>query len=192
MDEDGNCRIQRTFEYVNPWVSHFAVNLRCNNDMKFLTNGSDTRNLTFYASMYQTKKQGKNYNTSAVMTKGYEFHISQLGRSSNQIHNLRNKQWLLIFRIVHAMNREQELAGPMVVSYLMGWGDVIHSHHYTNIYWSTFTRTLHRAFPQFRLQSDGLERVNDPSGSHNTSDSLRTNEVRASAKYRMFMNLISI
>ena len=92
MDDKGNCHIQRTYEYVNAWVPHFAVNLRCNNDAKFLTNGSDTRNLTFYASMYQTKKQGKNYNMSAVMTKGYEYHTSQLGRSGNQIHDLRNNQ----------------------------------------------------------------------------------------------------
>ena len=163
VDDKGNCQIQQTYEYVNAWAPHFAINLRCNNDIKFLMNGSDTRNLTFYASMYQTKKQGKNYNMSAVMTKGYEYHTNQLGRSGTQIHDLRNNQRLLIFQIVHTMNREQELAGPMVVAYLMGWGDVIHSHHYSNVYWSTFTRTLLSAFPELRTRTSENERVTQPS-----------------------------
>ena len=31
----------------------------------------------------------------------------------------------MLFRIMNAVNREQELATPMVIAYLMGWGDSI-------------------------------------------------------------------
>jgi len=29
----------------------------------------------------------------------------------------------MLFRLVNTVNHEQELAAPMVMSYLMGWGD---------------------------------------------------------------------
>jgi hypothetical protein len=35
----------------------------------------------------------------------------------------------------------------MVMSYLMGWGDIYHSHHYTAIFWSSFTGAILREFP---------------------------------------------
>ena len=40
---------------------------------------------------------------------------------------------LLLFQIVQSINREQELATPMVISYLMGWGDVLRSNSYSVI-----------------------------------------------------------
>ena len=53
----------------------------------------------------------------------------------------------MIFRLVHAINREQELAEPMVISYLMNWGDTYRSHHYSPIYWSSFVNILLKKFP---------------------------------------------
>lgn len=67
--------------------------------------------------------------------------------------DLRNQQRLLLFRLVHTINREQELAAPMVMSYLMGWGDTYRSHHYTPIYWSSFVFALLTAFPCTRTRS---------------------------------------
>ena len=78
------------------------------------------------------------------MVKGYAYHTNH----SEYIDNLRDKQQLLIFRLVHAINREQELAAVMVISYLMGWGDVYRSHHYTYVYWSSFVGALLKAFPE--------------------------------------------
>lgn len=56
-------------------------------------------------------------------------------------------QRLLLFRLLHSINREQEIAAPMVDSLLMGWGDVYRSHHYSPIYWSTFKSALLREIP---------------------------------------------
>jgi len=77
------------------------------------------------------------------MAKGYAFH----GQRCDTTESLQDEQCLLIFCVVHTVNREQELAAPMVMSYLMGWGDIYRSHHYTLIFWSSFTGALLREFP---------------------------------------------
>jgi hypothetical protein len=42
------------------------------------------------------------------------------------------------FCLVHAVNREQEIAAPMVCSHLDEWGEKYCSHKYSTIYWSSF------------------------------------------------------
>ncbi|KAK6992005.1 hypothetical protein R3P38DRAFT_2571601, partial [Favolaschia claudopus] len=143
IDEGGNWGQRRVYEYMNGWIPGILVNVRCNNDAKLITNGRDTLNTTFYVAGYAAKPQQMNYNISAVLAKGYAVHLAQ-------VDGLRNQQRLLLFRLVHAINREQELGAPMVISYLMDWGDTYCSHHYTAIYWSSFVGALLKAFPLLR------------------------------------------
>jgi len=161
MLEGGKWKSKRVYEYLNGWMPSITVNLRCNNDAKILTNGSDTKSLMFYVTMYQTKKQGKNYNLSAVMAKGHGFHVEQQ-RDGQFLHGVRDQQRLLLFRVVNTINREQELSAPMVISYLMGWGDTYRSHHYSPIYWSSFVNALRAACPLLLLQSSGARRGHQP------------------------------
>ncbi|KAJ8585562.1 hypothetical protein M405DRAFT_696957, partial [Rhizopogon salebrosus TDB-379] len=139
--EDGQWKSKRAYEYLNGWMPSITVNLRCNNDAKILTNGDETKNVMFYVTAYQTKKQGKNYNISAVMAQGHGFHLER-EKEAQYLRGLRDQQRLLLFRVINTINREQELAAPMVISYLMGWGDTYWSHHYSPIYWSSFVNTL--------------------------------------------------
>ena len=143
VDEEGNWGPKRLHGYMNGWAPAITVNLRCNNDIKLLTNTRDTMNITYYITSYQTKKQGCNFNMSAIMTRGYAFHCKR-----PNVDSLRDQQRLLLFRLVHAINREQELAAPMVISYLMGWGDTYRSHHYSPIYWGSFVAELLHVYPQ--------------------------------------------
>ncbi|KIJ07944.1 hypothetical protein PAXINDRAFT_18888 [Paxillus involutus ATCC 200175] len=149
VETDGRWHSKRLYGYLNGWMPALSVNIRCNNDAKLLTNGGDTRNVSFYVTGYQTKKQGKNYNVSAVMAKGYANHVEQM-KNADYLQGLRDQQRLLLFRIVHAINCEQELSAPMVISYLMGWGDTFRSHHYTPVYWTTFIQALLTNFPSLR------------------------------------------
>ncbi|KAI9069658.1 hypothetical protein FKP32DRAFT_1608308 [Trametes sanguinea] len=128
----------RLYRYMNSWCPSILINARCNNDIKLLTNGRDTKNITFY-------KQGRNYNMSAVLASGFAYDMEH--QNPNYAANLREKQRLLLFRLVNAINRQQELAAPMVMSYLMGWGDVKTSHTYSPLYWSSFAAALCRAHP---------------------------------------------
>ena len=65
-----------------------------------------------------------------------------------------NNQCLLIFRLVHTINREQELAAPLVMSYLMGWDDNFTSHNYAPIFWNSFVGSLLSKFPELRQTSE--------------------------------------
>lgn len=86
---------------------------------------------------------------SAVMAQAFAYHLDR--PKAAYVDHLRDQQRLLLFRLVHAINREQELAAPMVISYLMGWGDVFRSHTYTPIYWSSVVGALCRSFPELRV-----------------------------------------
>ncbi|KAG1836485.1 hypothetical protein F4604DRAFT_1602569 [Suillus subluteus] len=157
IDEEGHWKSKRLFGFINGWVPTITVNARCNNDGKLLTNGADTKNITFYVSVYQTKKQGKHYNMSAVLAKGYAYHSEHTA----YLDSLRDNQRLMLFRLVHTINWEQELATPMVVSYLMGWGDTYRSHHYTPVYWSSFISALLKHFPALSRTSPAKEADRD-------------------------------
>ena len=127
------------------------VNLRCNNDIKLLTNGSDTRNISFYVTAYAAKKQGRSYNASAILEKTYSYHNQHLTPQATL--DVRKRHELLINRLMNALLKEQELAAVMVIAYLMGWGDVFKSHSYTPLYWSTFVRHLINTFGELGSKS---------------------------------------
>lgn len=117
-----------------------SINARCNNDGKLLTNGAETRSCSYYVTGYAAKKQGKNYNLSAIMARGHAFHLDHL--PPQYAMDIEEQQHLLLFRLCHAVNREQELGGPMINSLLMGWGDTYRSHRYSPVYWSSFVGHL--------------------------------------------------
>ncbi|KAI6002078.1 hypothetical protein EDD15DRAFT_2473339 [Pisolithus albus] len=144
--ENGEWGPKRVFEYMNSWSPAISINARCNNDIKLLTNSKATTNLSFYITSYQMKKQGRTFNMSAVMAKAFAYHM----QTSSYLDDLRNRQRLLIFWLVNTINREQEICAPMVMSYLMNWGDCYRSHRYANIYWTLFSNLLRDTYPQLR------------------------------------------
>lgn len=98
---------------------------------------------------YQTKKQGKSFNTSALMAKALLYSNDH----SDHLTDIREKNRLLLFRFFQSINRESELSGPQVISYLMGWGDVFRSHHYVPLYWSSLSAYLSKVYPDIRTNS---------------------------------------
>jgi len=146
IDEKGNWKPKRTHPYVNNYCPAISVALCCNNDIKLLTNGVDTKHALWYSTDYQTKKQNKNHNVSALMAKSLLYHEEH----SDHLESVLERNRLLIFRCQHSINREMELSGQQVVAYLMGWGDRICSHHYVPLYWSIVKRCLLVTFPELR------------------------------------------
>jgi hypothetical protein len=53
----------------------------------------------------------------------------------------------MIQQCANTLSREQELSGPEVISYLMGWGDRFISHNFVPIYWDEVAGALRRQFP---------------------------------------------
>ena len=146
--EAGDWGPKQLYGFINGWIPGILVNARCNNDIKFLMNSADTKNVTFYVTTYAANKQGKNFNTSAVLAQGYTYHLEH--PNVKYLDSVLDGQWLLLFQIVQSINCEQELAAPMVMSYLMDWGDTFKSHSYSVIYWSSFVGTLLKTFPELQ------------------------------------------
>ena len=144
--ENGDWACKRLYAYVNAWNPHIMVNLHCNNDIKLLANGSHTRKISFYVTAYAAKKQGQNHNTSAILERTYAYHNQHLTPQATL--DIRKRHELLMTRLMNTLLKEQELAAVMVIAYLMGWGDIFKSHHYTPLFWSTFVRHLMDTFTE--------------------------------------------
>ncbi|PSR82814.1 hypothetical protein PHLCEN_2v5968 [Hermanssonia centrifuga] len=144
VDETCQWGPKRLYVFVNGWNPWITIYARCNNNCKLLTNGRDMKNLSFYVTSYAAKKQGRNFNMSAILAEGYTYHMKY--PRAKYVDSLRDMQQLLIFRLVHTINREQALSGSTVILYLMGWGDVYHSHQYTAAFWSLFVSALTKVF----------------------------------------------
>ena len=80
------------------------------------------------------KKQKCSHNISALLAKNYAFKHAD----DAETQSIQNASCLLVYRCIEALNREQEIAAPMVMSYLMGWGDVYQSHNFVPVYWTSF------------------------------------------------------
>lgn len=146
---DGYWCPERTWGYVNQWNPVLATHLRCNHDIKILTNGRESCRLTFYCTCYAAKKQKRSHNVSALLAKHYAFKQSE----DVITRGIQDAGRLMVYRCLDAMNREQEVAAPMVVSYLMGFGDLYKSHAFDPIYWTRFVLHLYDNFPSLRTAS---------------------------------------
>ncbi|KAF4612702.1 hypothetical protein D9613_011752 [Agrocybe pediades] len=176
VESNGKWWPERHFPYFNSWNPFITCALRCNNDLKLLTNGQETQNCYYYSSMYTFKKQGQSFQMSAIMAKEYAYHQEH----SEYLDNERERNRLLLFRLVNKVNSQQELGAPMVMSYLMGWGDAYASHHYTTVYWSSFVAYLLKTFPTLKRASASIS-----DSSTNTWDFDSLNEIRRAETYEL-------
>jgi hypothetical protein len=155
VEANGKIHLARRYGYLNGYCPGLLVGCRCNIDTKFNTNGEETKDGVWYCTGYALKDPEKTYNLSALLAKGFLFHE----RSSKDTLSLRDQNRLLIYRCFNALNQQNELSGPQVISYLMGWGDVFRSHRFTPLYWSQLARTLKEVFPSMTTHgSSSMER----------------------------------
>ena len=141
--ENGDWGPRRAYGLMNAWNPPLQQVTRCNQDMKLVTNGADTKDITFYITLYIAKRQTHNSNASALLAKGLAYK-GQLTPSQQQNVDL-NKR--LLQRCTNTLSRQHEFSAPEVVSYLMGWGDRYISHTYVKIYWDQITAQLRKTFP---------------------------------------------
>jgi hypothetical protein len=147
VNEDGSWGVKRTYGYLNNWNPTILLGVRSNHDIKLITNGVETKDITWYITQYATKKQYRSCNTSALLAKRLAFHkIQEKYTSDCQLLNKR-----LLSRSANTLSREQEFGAPEVMSYLMGWGDRYISHNFATIYWDGVTGSLKRKFPELRM-----------------------------------------
>jgi hypothetical protein len=135
--------LRRTYSFLNGYSLAILICLRCNNDLKLVIYGEETKTIGGYLTNYQSKDPSKTYNMSALLGPALIYHQNH----HPQFDSLREQNRLLIYRCFNVLNREAELSGPQVMSYLMDWGDRFTSHQYVSVYWCQLARALRLIFP---------------------------------------------
>lgn len=135
--------MRRSYQFLNGYSPAILVCLRCNNDIKAVIYGRDTKNIGRYLTNYQSKDPSKSYNMSALLGTALKYHQSHPPR----FESLRERNRLLIYRCFNVLNRQAELSGPQVISYLMKWGDHFSSHQYVSVYWCQLANALKQIYP---------------------------------------------
>lgn len=143
VEPNGHWCPQRFLRFLNNWNPTILLCLQGNHDVKFITNGEGTKHIIWYITAYATKKQGKSYNASALISKNQQY-LLQTPDANDQ----RDQNQRLINRCVNTLSRQQELSMPQMISYLMDWGDHVVSHRFENVYLSGVTYALNRTFPK--------------------------------------------
>lgn len=137
---------------MNGYCPGLLVGCRCNIDTKFNTNGEETKDAVWYCTGYALKDPEKSYNESALMAKAFIFHQ----KNPQELSSLREQNRLLVYRCFNALNQQNELSGPQVISYLMGWGDIFCSHRFVPVYWTQLAQTLKHEYPSLMNQTSSL------------------------------------
>ncbi|KAJ8590271.1 hypothetical protein M405DRAFT_851813 [Rhizopogon salebrosus TDB-379] len=148
IDSDGLWGPKRTVSSMNNWNPSILLSTHSNHDIKLITNGEETKDISFYISMYATKKQHQSSNASALLAKAYAFHTSHERTTTDLA--LLNKR--LIQRCANSLCREQEFSAPEIVSYLNGWDDRYISHRFENIHLASIMAFLKRTYPSLVLK----------------------------------------
>jgi hypothetical protein len=144
VSKTGQIRTRRLVKQLNWWCPAVFYGGRCNNDIKLILFGVWARAIIWYITNYATKKQGRSFNQSAVVAKTYAY----LEKNSKTILDARNRNRMFIFRCGMSLNREMEFSSQQAMAYLMGYGDTIHSHTYSPIYWSSVVVALKKVHPE--------------------------------------------
>ena len=153
VDPNGMVHIARHYGFLNGYNPGLLVGNRCNIDTKFNTNGEETKDAVWYCTSYASKDPEKSYNQSALLAKGYLYHQAHALQDEVDTSTLREQNRMLVYRCFNALNQQNELSGPQVMSYLMGWGDVFRSHRFTPVYWSQVAQVLRQEYPGLRNRS---------------------------------------
>lgn len=152
--EDGSYLVKRTIPNLNNFNETISAYAMCNNDVKLITSGPATNDLVWYLAGYMSKNPLTCYNIPALL-------------ASDRLFDEDGARWIqgdadipkaarkLIVRCFNVLTREQEIPAPMVVSYIMGWGDAFKSHTYTSIGWTPIVRAIVEADPTFKETVSG-------------------------------------
>jgi predicted KAP-like P-loop ATPase len=148
ISPDGSWGSRRRYGYINAWSPPIMQAVRCNQDIKLISNGSETKDMTWYFSGYVAKNQRDITNSCALLANRLAFHEKQEHYTSET--TAQNKR--LIQRCANTLSREQVFSAPEVISYLMGKGNHKISHHFATLYTADLSNALQKAYPKLRYK----------------------------------------
>ncbi|KIJ54923.1 hypothetical protein M422DRAFT_153016, partial [Sphaerobolus stellatus SS14] len=145
VSSDGQWFPRCTCPRLNTWCCPIMFATRAKHDIKILTNGADTHDVSWYTIKYAAKQAEKSYNVSALLARRLAY--QKKNQVLNPMHQERNHT--LIVQCVNTLSKYFELSSQQIVSLLSGWGDRFESHGAISIYLSTSMYYVHKTFPEF-------------------------------------------
>ena len=74
IDANGSWGPKRTHGYVNNWNPAIMQCVRSNHDIKLISNGAETKDISWYITNYVAKKQRESSNLSALYATQTAYH----------------------------------------------------------------------------------------------------------------------
>ncbi|KZT55303.1 hypothetical protein CALCODRAFT_414823, partial [Calocera cornea HHB12733] len=156
----GELHLRHVDGMVNNYNPTILQALRCNMDIKFVGLGPLAKAVMYYITDYITKSQLKVHVAYAALRMAVD-KLNGLGLPNDAAHVTESGRRLLQ-KCAHAMIANQELSGPQVAAYLLGFGDHYTSHRFCNVLWKAFEDHVDRQWPsQECYQTVGQSAVPD-------------------------------
>ena len=119
INTDGVWGPQRTYGFINNWNPTIMQCMQCNHNIKLITNGTETKDISWYITNYVAKKQQESSNISTIFAKRIAYHRKE-ERYNSDLTQL--NKWLMQW-CANMLSHEQEFSSPEVAAYLAGHGD---------------------------------------------------------------------
>lgn len=138
--ETGELELRCLDGLVNNYNTTILQNMRCNMDIKFIGSGPAAKAILYYITDYISKSQLKTHVAYAAL----ELAVSRLGEYNPEEDEVSVRAKRMLQKCTHAMVSHQELSSQQVASHLMGFEDHFTSHHFRQLYWTSFEAHINR------------------------------------------------
>ncbi|KAF7293724.1 ATP-dependent DNA helicase [Mycena chlorophos] len=110
VKSNGEWGPKRLYAKINAWNPPVLQVSRSNHDMKLITNGWETKDITFYITLYIAKRQIQASNASTLLAKSLELQ-RKLSQKQTKMRDI-NK--VLLQRCANTLSRQHEFSAPEV------------------------------------------------------------------------------
>jgi hypothetical protein len=144
--ENGVIFLQR--KKGNGWVNNYnditSLVMRCNNDIKFICNGRDSKALSFYITDYITKKALSTHNAfPLIIAAQNEIENNIHPCAANPLYTAAQQQNRdLVVKCLNKLTTHSERSGPEVATMLLDKPLHYKSHTFTKVFYTTFVNEL--------------------------------------------------
>jgi hypothetical protein len=148
--KNGVIQLRRLDTRCNNYNRAMMSVLRCNMDVKFITNGQDARATIFYITDYITKSELSAYQSVTLIKLAIDKLDSNL--HSRKVYDDEsaeaNKARIRIFTTLNVLDANVERSAQWVVQTIMGWPLEYTSHHFCTFNAYSFISSVHSTIQQ--------------------------------------------
>lgn len=182
----GELEFRITDGMVNNFCDTILRAIRCNMDIKFIGSGQSAKAVIYYITDYITKSQLKTHVAYATLQAAVEKLKQAEQQSEPTTDDFENRARILLVKCANSLIAKQELSGPQVASYLLGFGDHYTSHLFKSLYWTSFEGYINtlETRPTLNSNSDGNVTVDVDNGSQDFDDVLLEPDASGSIRPR--------